>query len=67
MGPSPGFRSTGHGQYVFPSLLTGELPMSDDTVNTALRRIGFDNTEMTAHGFRVMARTIMVEQMDVEP
>lgn len=41
--------------------------MSDDTVNTALRRIGFDNTEMTAHGFRVMARTIMVEQMDVEP
>ncbi|WP_321165888.1 hypothetical protein [Variovorax sp. Root434] len=41
--------------------------MSDDTVNTALRRIGFDNTEMMAHGFRVMARTIMVEQMDVEP
>jgi integrase len=58
---------TGHGQYVFPSLLTGERPMSDNTVNTALRRMGFDNTEMTAHGFRAMARTIMVEQMDVEP
>lgn len=57
---------TGHGQYVFPSLLTGERPMSDNTVNTALRRMGFDNTEMTAHGFRAMARTIMVEQMDVE-
>lgn len=41
--------------------------MSDNTVNTALRRMGFDNTEMTAHGFRAMARTIMVEQMDVEP
>lgn len=58
---------TGHGQYVFPSLLTGERPMSDNTVNTALRRMGFDNAEMTAHGFRAMARTIMVEQMDVEP
>lgn len=58
---------TGHGQYVFPSLLTGERPMSDNTVNTALRRMGFDNTEMTAHGFRAMARTIMVERMDVSP
>jgi len=54
-------------QAVFPSLLTGERPMSDNTVNTALRRMSFDNTEMTAHGFRAMARTIMVEQMDVEP
>ncbi len=58
---------TGHGQYVFPSLLSGERPMSDNTVNTALRRMGFDNTEMTAHGFRAMARTIMVEKMDVQP
>ncbi|WPH22727.1 integrase family protein [Variovorax paradoxus] len=39
---------TGHGQYVFPSLLTGERPMSDNTVNIALRCMGFDNTEMTA-------------------
>jgi integrase len=60
-------RLTGHGQYVFPSLLTGERPMSDNTVNTALRRMCFDNTEMTAHGFRAMARTLMVEQMDIEP
>lgn len=58
---------TGHGSYVFPSLLTGERPMSENTVNTALRRMGYSNTEMTAHGFRAMARTIMVEQMDVEP
>ncbi|KWT64462.1 MULTISPECIES: integrase arm-type DNA-binding domain-containing protein [unclassified Variovorax] len=58
---------TGHGSYVFPSLLTGERPMSDNTVRTALRRMGYSNEEMTAHGFRAMARTIMVEQMDVQP
>lgn len=58
---------TGHGRYVFPSLLTGERPMSDNTINTALRRMGFDNTEMTAHGFRAMARTIMVDALGVDP
>ena len=58
---------TGQGKYVFPSLLTGERPMSDNTIRTALRRLGYTNDEMTAHGFRAMARTIMVEQMNVEP
>lgn len=58
---------TGHGIYVFPSLLTGERPMSDNTIRTALRRLGYTNEDMTAHGFRAMARTIMVEQMNVEP
>ena len=58
---------TGHGQYVFPSLLTGERPMSENTVNTALRRMGFSKDEMTAHGFRAMARTIMVEKLNVAP
>lgn len=58
---------TGHGHYVFPSLLTGERPMSDNTIRTALRRLGYANEEMTAHGFRAMARTIMVEQMNVDP
>jgi len=57
---------TGHGCYVFPSLLTGERPMSDNTLRTALRRLGYTNDEMTAHGFRAMARTIMVEQMNVD-
>ncbi|MDO4724428.1 MAG: integrase arm-type DNA-binding domain-containing protein [Comamonadaceae bacterium] len=61
------FPLTGHGTYVFPSLLTGERPMSDNTIRTALRRLGYTNDEMTAHGFRAMARTIMVEQMDVQP
>lgn len=54
---------TGHGKYVFPSLLTGERPMSENTVNTALRRLGYSKDEMTAHGFRAMARTVMMERL----
>lgn len=54
---------TGHGRYVFPSMLTGERCMSENTIRTALRRMGFTNDEMTAHGFRAMARTLMVEQL----
>jgi integrase len=54
---------SGHGRYVFPSLLTGERPMSDNTLNAALRRMGYSNDEMTAHGFRAMARTLMIERM----
>lgn len=57
---------TGHGRYVFPSLLTGERPMSDNTVNTALRRLGYSREEMTAHGFRAMARTVLGEQLDAD-
>jgi integrase len=56
---------TGHGRYVFPSLLTGERCMSENTVNTALRRMGYGKAEMTAHGFRAMARTILVEKLNV--
>lgn len=58
---------TGHGKYVFPSLLTGERPMSENTVRTALRRMGYDNDTMTPHGFRAMARTIMVERLNMHP
>ncbi len=54
---------TGHGQYVFPSLLTGERCMSENTIRSALRRMGYTNDEMTAHGFRAMARTLMVERL----
>jgi integrase len=54
---------TGHGQYVFPSLLTGERCMSENTVRGALRRLGYSNEEMTAHGFRAMARTLIVERL----
>ncbi|MEO6625537.1 MAG: site-specific integrase, partial [Burkholderiaceae bacterium] len=58
---------TGKGRYVFPSLLSSEKPMSDNTVNTALRRMGYSNNEMTAHGFRAMARTILGEHLEVNP
>ena len=54
---------TGHGRYVFPSLLTGERPMSDNTVNLALRRLGICKEEMTAHGFRATARTLLIERV----
>ena len=58
---------TGHGRYVFPSLLTGERPMSDGTLNTALRRLGYDKHMATAHGFRATARTLLVEKLGVAP
>ena len=52
---------TGHGRYVFPSLRTGERPMSENTVNAALRGMGYSIEVHTAHGFRAMARTILDE------
>jgi integrase len=58
---------TGHGEYVFPSLLTGERPMSENTIRTALRRMGYSNDDMTPHGFRAMARTILVEHLNIHP
>ena len=58
---------TGHGRYVFPSLLTGERPMSENTVNVALRRMGFDRETATAHGFRAMARTMAAERLGIDP
>lgn len=54
---------SGHGRYVFPSLLTGERCMSENTVRAALRRMGYTNEEMTAHGFRAMARTLIGERL----
>ena len=58
---------TGHGRYVFPSIRTGERPMSENTVRSALRGMGYTNDDMTPHGFRAMARTIMVERLGIEP
>lgn len=52
---------TGHGRYVFPSLRTGERPMSNNTINAALRGMGYAKEVHTAHGFRATARTIMDE------
>lgn len=53
---------TGHGRYVFPGARSADRPMSDNTVNAALRRLGYDNKEMTGHGFRSMASTLLNEQ-----
>ncbi|MDR3455402.1 MAG: integrase arm-type DNA-binding domain-containing protein [Rhodoferax sp.] len=53
--------ATGHGRYVFPSLRTGERPMSENTINAALRGMGYSKEVHSAHGFRAMARTIMDE------
>lgn len=52
---------TGHGKYVFPSIRTSDRCMSENTVNAALRGMGYSKEMMTAHGFRAMARTIMDE------
>jgi len=54
-------RLTGRGRYVFPSLRTGSRPMSENTVNAALRRLGYAKDEMTGHGFRSMASTSLNE------
>ena len=54
---------TGANRYVFPSLRTGKRPMSDNTINAALRRMGYEKDEMSAHGFRATARTLIAEHM----
>jgi integrase len=53
---------TGSSRYVFPSLLTRQRPMSENTINTVLRRLGYSGDEMTARGFRAMASTALNEQ-----
>ena len=55
---------TGQGRYVFPSARSVSRPMSNNTVNAAMRRMGIDTREeLTGHGFRAMARTILDEVM----
>jgi integrase len=53
---------TGPDGYLFPSLTTPTRPISNNTINGALRRLGYARTEMTAHGFRAMASTCLNEQ-----
>lgn len=52
---------TGAGRYLFPGLRTASRPMSENTVNAALRRLGYSGEEMTGHGFRSMAATRLNE------
>ena len=53
---------TGRGPYLFPSIRSRARPMSDNTVNAALRRLGYTSEEMTGHGFRSLASTCLNEQ-----
>jgi len=53
---------TGDTKYLFPSVRTWIKPMSENTVNAALRGLGFSSDELTAHGFRSMASTLLNEQ-----
>ena len=52
---------TGPGRFVFPGARTSNRPMSENTLNAALRRLGYAKEEMTAHGFRSMASTLLHE------
>ena len=58
---------TGTSRYIFPSTRSHVRPMSDNTVNAALRYLGYDRNTMTGHGFRAMARTILDEVLHVRP
>src|SRR5271168_2541021 len=58
---------TGKGTYVFPSARTSSRPMSDNAILAAMRRAGIDKEEMTGHGFRAVARTILDEVLGVRP
>jgi integrase len=53
---------TGSGRYAFPAIGKRERPMSENTLNAALRRLGYAKEEMTAHGFRSIASTLLNEQ-----
>ena len=54
---------TGHGRYVFPGARSFKRPMSEGTINAALRRMDFGTDDHVAHGFRAMARTMLAERM----
>jgi integrase len=57
---------TGDGQYVFPSVRGGDRPMSNMTLNGALQRMGINTQkDLTTHGFRAMARTMLAERLGV--
>jgi len=60
---------TGRGRYVFPSARNpkGDRPMSDNAILAAMRRMGIEKDEMSGHGFRAMARTILDEVLGFRP
>jgi integrase len=58
---------TGTGRYVFPGARSNSRPMSDNAILAAMRRMGISKDEMSGHGFRAMARTILDEVLGVRP
>jgi len=58
---------TGRGRFVFPSARSTARPMSDNAVLAAMRRMGINKDEMSGHGFRAVARTILDEVLGVRP
>ena len=58
---------SGDTKYLFPSIRSAERPITDNTLNAALRRLGYDKTQMTAHGFRAMASTRLNEMGSWHP
>lgn len=58
---------TGRSTFVFPSARSNKRPMSDNAILAAMRRLGIDKNEMSGHGFRAMARTILDEVLGVRP
>ncbi len=59
---------SGHGEFVFMGGHDPKKPMSEAAINAALRRMGYDTkTEITGHGFRAMARTILHERLNIDP
>jgi len=59
------FPLTGHSKFLFPSPRSPLYTMSDNAILSALRRMGFEKDEMSGHGFRAMARTILDEVLHV--
>jgi integrase len=58
---------TGHRRHLFPCMGSPRKPMSENGVNQALRRLGYEHGEMTAHGFRAMAATLLNEMGQWNP
>lgn len=56
---------TGHNDYIFPGTRDSSRPMSDNTVNSAFRTLGFNGEEITGLGFRVMASQICVKELKI--
>ncbi|HGM7331253.1 tyrosine-type recombinase/integrase [Stenotrophomonas maltophilia] len=58
---------TRRSEFVFPGVRSSKRPMSENTINAALRNLGFDGDTITGHGFRAMARTVLDEVLGFRP